>query len=499
MARSFMQVLDEYGIADRIGQITLDNASNNNTMICFPHVINIAVKTGLSFVTTLPPLQNGQTDDDGLSADEISAVLFDNPNNSEEYQNALASDLISRVRHLVNLCRASGNRRDDFRNTVLSMREEIRNARIERSQEREGNSVDDKSDYSDTTMLLERVVVLLRDVDTRWSSTFFMVDRFLELYPAIRQFVQNDPKICDTELFSPVELQVLDDIREYLFAFHSIQELASAEKTPTLSIVLPLYEGLIEILGLMKSTLPNLSHVIDVSLEKLREYTNKARVTRIYGLAMAINPTTKLDWVSDNWLRSEKDQVRNWLKNAMLEYRRTISSTTSLPTSVLFHQLHVLKVQLKKSFARTASLSSVNSASSSQESTGSTPSDDMLVEDEFRNWLDAGTLNDPEELSNFDIVRFWDLASAVPCERAFSSGKETNTLRRSRLSSEMMEVLQFLKHVYHSDRLNFTNSWIAQVHEEVDRGTMLNIDSSMIHSMLASGKIRDLCQLMESS
>ncbi|KAH7876160.1 uncharacterized protein C8R40DRAFT_1043014, partial [Lentinula edodes] len=237
---------------------------------CFPHVINIAVKTGLSFVTTLPPLQNGQTDDDGLSADEISAVLFDNPNNSEEYRNALASDLISRVRHLVNLCRASGNRRDDFRNTVLSMR----------------NSVDDESDYSDTTMLLERVVVLLRDVDTRWSSTFFMVDRFLELYPAIRQFVQNDPKICDTELFSPVELQVLDDIREYLFAFHSIQELASAEKTPTLSIVLPLYEGLIEILGLMKSTLPNLSHVIDVSLEKLREYTNKARVTRIYGLAM---------------------------------------------------------------------------------------------------------------------------------------------------------------------------------------------------------------------
>lgn len=68
--------------------------------------------------------------------------------------------------------------------------------------------------------------------------------------------------------------------------FHSIQELASAEKTPTLSIILPLYEGLIEMLGLMKTTLPNLSHIIDVSLRKLREYVDKARGTRIYALAM---------------------------------------------------------------------------------------------------------------------------------------------------------------------------------------------------------------------
>ncbi|KAJ3745198.1 hypothetical protein EV360DRAFT_57521 [Lentinula raphanica] len=220
---------------------------NGNRVRCFPHVINIAVKTGLSFLTTLPSLPHDAADDDG-------------------YRNALASDLISRVRHLVNLCRASGNRRDEFRNTVLSMRREL--------------------DCNDENMLLDRVVVLLRDVDTRWSSTFYMVDRFLELYPAIQRFVQKDPKLSDTDLFTSVELQVLDDIRSYLFAFHSVQELASAEKTPTLSIVLPLYEGLIEILGMMKSTLPNLSHIINVSLDKLHEYVDKAQVTNIYGLAM---------------------------------------------------------------------------------------------------------------------------------------------------------------------------------------------------------------------
>lgn len=35
--------------------------------------------------------------------------------------------------------------------------------------------------------------------------------------------------------------------------------------------------------------------------------------------------------------------------------------------------------------------------------------------------------------------------SAVPCERVFSSAKETTTLRRNRISPELMEALQMLK------------------------------------------------------
>jgi hypothetical protein len=35
--------------------------------------------------------------------------------------------------------------------------------------------------------------------------------------------------------------------------------------------------------------------------------------------------------------------------------------------------------------------------------------------------------------------------SAVPCERVFSSGKETMTPRRNRIAPELMEALQLLK------------------------------------------------------
>jgi hypothetical protein len=48
-------------------------------------------------------------------------------------------------------------------------------------------------------------------------------------------------------------------------------------------------------------------------------------------------------------------------------------------------------------------------------------------------------------------------ASAVPCERIFSSGKETLTTRRSRISQELMEQLQILKFAFkHNQKLSFT-------------------------------------------
>lgn len=46
-------------------------------------------------------------------------------------------------------------------------------------------------------------------------------------------------------------------------------------------------------------------------------------------------------------------------------------------------------------------------------------------------------------------------ASAVPCERAFSSSKETLTKRRNRLSPALVEALQHLKFLVRQQRLNF--------------------------------------------
>jgi hypothetical protein len=59
-------------------------------------------------------------------------------------------------------------------------------------------------------------------------------------------------------------------------------------------------------------------------------------------------------------------------------------------------------------------------------------------------------------------------ASSVPCERVFSSGKETMTPRRSRISAHLMECLQILKFSIQKGRaLKFTEGmgWIEELIE----------------------------------
>jgi hypothetical protein len=59
-------------------------------------------------------------------------------------------------------------------------------------------------------------------------------------------------------------------------------------------------------------------------------------------------------------------------------------------------------------------------------------------------------------------------ASAVPCERVFSSSSETATKRRNRMKPELMEALQMLKFMLKKKRLNFTEGLLTPLEELID-------------------------------
>jgi len=115
-------------------------------------------------------------------------------------------------------------------------------------------------------------------------SEFIIIDTCLK---AVKDFIL---KSKDTDLknllLSDWDLCVLKHIRLVLKAFHIIQELASSNKTPTLSVVLPLYEKLTENLKHLKTALPYLAHVISSCLNKIHEYVDKSRSTHTYAFAM---------------------------------------------------------------------------------------------------------------------------------------------------------------------------------------------------------------------
>ena len=52
-------------------------------------------------------------------------------------------------------------------------------------------------------------------------------------------------------------------------------------------------------------------------------------------------------------------------------------------------------------------------------------------------------------------------SSSVPCEHVFSSSAETDTKRRNRIGTPMMEALQMLKFHLKKERLNFTEGWMT--------------------------------------
>ncbi|GLB37947.1 putative encoded by [Lyophyllum shimeji] len=166
LAKVFVAILKELGIFNRIGMVTLDNASNCGSMMefvalllrdmgvyfdkegnrirCFPHIINLA---------------DQDDDDDDFEFDDDPATQLD-IEADDPYMEILRDDVVAVAHHLISACRASGPRREDFKNTIV-----------------EGNA---SGAFGDDGL---PVLTLLREMEIRWSSTYLMIDRVLLLYP----------------------------------------------------------------------------------------------------------------------------------------------------------------------------------------------------------------------------------------------------------------------------------------------------------------------------
>jgi hAT family C-terminal dimerisation region len=86
-------------------------------------------------------------------------------------------------------------------------------------------------------------------------------------------------------------------------------------------------------------------------------------------------------------------------------------------------------------------------------------------------------------------------ASSVACERAFSSSKETITMRRNRLSVELMEILQFLKYAYRQDRLNLMEGIISS-EKDLLSAELPSVSVDDVRDLLVKGQINELIELL---
>jgi len=83
----------------------------------------------------------------------------------------------------------------------------------------------------------------------------------------------------------------------------------------------------------------------------------------------------------------------------------------------------------------------------------------------------------------------------VPCERVFSSSKETDTDRRSRIGDEFMEVMQMSKYSHRNERLDFTSGLLATEEE----CKAVDVPPSTLADLLRSGNVQALESLITRS
>ncbi|KAI0720529.1 hypothetical protein C8T65DRAFT_526127, partial [Cerioporus squamosus] len=256
----------------QVGSITMDSASNNDTKM--EGLEDHFEARGITFSS------------DG---NRVRYVLHDY---LYAYSGAVATDPIKSVRELVGVCRRSGTRRADLRRKII-----------------QGNAA---NLWGAGVQVPERQ--LLRDSDTRWSSTHQMVGRTLSLYPAIRTFLQSeDHSDLAEHALTQMQLRVLTDIHQILMTPHGAQELLSSSRTPTVSMALPAYELAIESWNNLKTKIPEMAHHIQAGIDRLEKYVKLARKTRIYALAMILNPIFKLEWMEKHWSREDMEAARGWM------------------------------------------------------------------------------------------------------------------------------------------------------------------------------------------
>ncbi|KZV73488.1 hypothetical protein PENSPDRAFT_602738 [Peniophora sp. CONT] len=322
---------------------------------------------------------------------------------------------------------------------------------------------------------------------------------------------------------------VLDDIRHFLLYPHKVQELVSGEKTPTLSVVLPAYEELLSALRSASTSgrLIRLQKAVNVSIEKLETYLHKARRNPVYVLAMALNPMYKLEWMRNNWSAEDYQAARTTLRDALLEYqqerqdeeatRRAARQATSASTVPARASSSASRLTAGmggfRAFVREQSGPN-NGSPAAAAIAASTTTPPITSEQRLQRNLavvDAAIAkyeaeglygvalptegdedgsdgeSEGKREDELDLCSFWSdkksenplfyrlaqdvlpaQASSVPSERVFSSGKETDTLRRNSLSPYMMEFLQVLKFKYRSERVSFADGWISSA-ADLDR------------------------------
>ncbi|KAF7372957.1 hypothetical protein MSAN_00502900 [Mycena sanguinolenta] len=471
--------LDKYGLREKVGWVTADGASVNRTttkalerhldnsdaewtakerdMMCVEHAVHIASK---HFVATVAPtpqkslnkkIRSCRTRYGELDADEVAKILASFGEDEEDEENGegsewTAGDAIGKILALIKQIRMSPQARTFFKKCC------------------------NQSDVP--------VLELLLWVRTRWVSLYKCLDRCLTLRKAIDLFVRiadDSDEVPDLRnkqysnyTLTKKEWAKIEMIHEALRQPADVTQSFSSERTPTVWRIIPTLEFLIKRWETM-STQPKFAEIEDAlkeGVKSLKKWFHRTETTSgAYFICLVLNPAVKDVYFRAHWDADDYEAGIAAMEEVFDKYSAMNPETKET-------QMSSVPVQAKPASLRrygSSFLMDVVNSVQQAERARAHPRDEL-----------KGYLSSPLENTD-NVLHYWG-GSAIPAERAFSSGSLTGTKLRNSLSAELFEALQLLKSAYRNGHISA--SAIASTHIdalieelEADFGFSADIDA----------------------
>ncbi len=417
---TFIDVLEDFGIADRLLGVTADNASNNSTMMAHmeDYYSEKYPEAGFSVawnqVECMAHVLN-------LGAQEILKE-FKQPVEKENYElgSDSSDDMVTAVSRLSFLCRKI--------RLAPKLRRLLEKVCIEKE---------------------VKYLVPIIDVVTRWNSTYDMLVRAVEIKDSMSDtFYRHKDRDLINLVLSEEDWNCVSQLIEVLEPLKEATLLASQNgESLMVTNVIPIFNYCSDMLGESLKNFDNSDDIyigIESAIEKLNHYYDK--ISPMVGIALLLNPSLKKQMLTESlqWEQEWVDSVMDHFMSSFDHYKRKLNfSNPSSQASTITTPV----VQVLNGFAKYKN----------KKRRVSTPA--ASIAEEYTSYF-----NEPLAVDGTNVLQFWKAhafnypilsamakdyltvqASSVPAERAFSSGVDLVTSDRCRLAGKTIEMTQFLK------------------------------------------------------
>ncbi len=412
IAENFLQVVDSYGVRDKVGYFTLDNAYNNDTMMravakacdfnpahrrlrCNGHIINLAVQAFL-FGKNKDATDEALRQVSQLSRKEQEGVV-------ERAETAIAwrqYGALGMLHNLVVWIRSSTQRYQAFLQAAGRM--------------------------------------IPQDNSTRWNSWYRMIHVSIALRKELNSFIDDRYSEGDIRLdyLHPEHWQELQKIHDFLRPFYEITKDTQWDKTSLDEVICSMDFLITHYKAAMEQFQHSITMVdrIMTSWYKFDDYYMRTDDTPVYAAAILLHPSLRRAHLQEAW----KDQAQ-YIAPAIEAVRKLWDDFKPQQEPEIEEDLSAYEAYKKRIYQKPSCHDEFTRFIEG-------PTLPIGASSALSWWLEPTQQTSYPSLYRLAINTFSIPAMSAEAERVFSGARRTVSWDRSRLSAQIVEYTECLKH-----------------------------------------------------